>query len=207
MGQYYYPTLIDGNRLEVFYSHDYENGLKLMEHSYIGNYFVNAVVSQIAGNPMKVAWIGDYSDEEYGDPYEKKRSNKQFMSIFKRVMARKKYEKPEPIKQSVDSISGYLVNHTQKIVIDLKKYVAANKWHDTWFNKRVGRTEECDMCIHPLPLLTACGNGRGHGDYCVEYPDYDKVGTWAFDVIEYTHKKPEGYSEVMYRFIEKEETK
>lgn len=197
MGQYYYPTLVEGNRLEVFYSHDYENGLKLMEHSYIGNDFVNAVVSQIAGNPMKVAWIGDYSDDQYGDPYEKKLSRKQFMSIYKRVMDRKKYEKPEPIKQSIDSISGYLVNHTQKVVIDLKKYVAANKQHYTWFDK------ECNICIHPLPLLTACGNRRGGGDYRNEYPDCDKVGTWAFDLIELADEKPDGYQEVMYHFSER----
>lgn len=48
MGQYYMPTLIsqDGT-IHSLYSHFYGNGLKLMEHSYIGNDFVNAVCTQI----------------------------------------------------------------------------------------------------------------------------------------------------------------
>ena len=34
MGQYYMPTLIDDNgTISILYSHDYDNGLKLMEHS------------------------------------------------------------------------------------------------------------------------------------------------------------------------------
>ncbi len=42
MGQYYHPTLIDAEaHVSWFYTHDYDNGLKLMEHSYIGNSVMN----------------------------------------------------------------------------------------------------------------------------------------------------------------------
>ena len=44
MGQYYHPTIM-GKRYGVqgwLYSHAYGEGLKLMEHSYLGNDFVNA---------------------------------------------------------------------------------------------------------------------------------------------------------------------
>ncbi len=60
MGQYYMPTLIaeDGS-IRTLYSHAYDNGLKLMEHSYIGNDFVNAASTLIWQNPCRVAWIGD----------------------------------------------------------------------------------------------------------------------------------------------------
>ena len=39
-----------------------------------------------------------------------------------------------------------------------------------------------EMCeFHPLPLLTANGNGRGGGDYLGS--DMDLVGSWAGDRI------------------------
>ncbi len=44
MGQYYKPINIDNK--QWLYSHEYNhNGLKLMEHSWIGNDFVGAVMS------------------------------------------------------------------------------------------------------------------------------------------------------------------
>lgn len=63
MGQYYMPLLIGSDKKILrFYSHNYNNGLKLMEHSWVGNNFVNAVLGYIKDNPMRVAWVGDYSD-------------------------------------------------------------------------------------------------------------------------------------------------
>ena len=65
MGQYYIPTLINANGvINTLNSHRYNNGLKLMERSYIGNKFVNAVCTLLWKNPTRLAWIGDYSDGE-----------------------------------------------------------------------------------------------------------------------------------------------
>lgn len=45
MGQYYMPTLIaEDGAVSTLYSHQYDNDLKLMEHSYIRNNFVNAMI-------------------------------------------------------------------------------------------------------------------------------------------------------------------
>ena len=42
MGQYYIPIIKRNNgTFETYDSHDYDNGLKLMEHSYVGNSFVD----------------------------------------------------------------------------------------------------------------------------------------------------------------------
>ena len=46
MGQYYKP--VNTETLEHLYSHDYDNGLKLMEHSYQRNDFVTTVESLLA---------------------------------------------------------------------------------------------------------------------------------------------------------------
>jgi hypothetical protein len=42
--------------------------------------------------------------------------------------------------------------------------------------------------VHPLPLLTCSGNGRGGGDYRLED---ERVGSWAFDKIGLTNNSSE----------------
>lgn len=71
MGQYFKPCLLAEDKktvIEFMYSHDYGNGLKLMEHSYVGNDFVSAFETLIAHKPKYVVWAGDYADNEV---YEK----------------------------------------------------------------------------------------------------------------------------------------
>ena len=51
-----------------------------------------------------------------------------------------------------------------------------------------------DFHIHPLPLLTAVGNGRGGGDYR-GYENKSMVGYYAGDVIEISEEIPDGYSD------------
>ena len=70
MGQYYKPINIDNK--QWLYSHDFDNGLKLMEHSWIGNNFVGAVMNlMLKGGEWfkkRIIWSGDYyGDEGEGD--------------------------------------------------------------------------------------------------------------------------------------------
>jgi hypothetical protein len=53
---------------------------------------------------------------------------------------------------------------------------------------------------HPLPILTAEGNGRGGGDY--HGADEDLVGTWARDVISVEMQAPEEYTMLVHSFGE-----
>ena len=204
MGQYYKAMVIgDHNKRYVLSSWDYDNGSKLMEHSYFTNEFVGAVDSLLLEHPMRVAWIGDYSDDVYGDPYEKQMPHDKFMSYYNACWG--KNQKPNFIvpAENIQDIQGmYLVNHTKKYVIDLNEYYEQNKWPEKWMDYKTHTEMSSMYCIHPLPLLTACGNGRGGGDYRGKFHDYSEVGTWAFDKLEYRHDKPEGYTEVMYSFKE-----
>ena len=210
MGQYYKPTVEKDGEVSVFYSHDYDNGLKLMEHSYIGNDFVNAVSTKILKSPGRVAWIGDYSNsgaDEYGDdPYEKKLPYESFVKMYEKAWGEhEEYPHPAPAPILEDDCNGmYLVNHDIKCYIALEDYVKANKWTErgVWKDGKIDESETYDMCVHPLPLLTACGNGRGGGDYFAQYPDYEFIGTWAFDLLEITDEKPEEYTATMYTFTE-----
>ena len=45
MGQYYTPIIIRGNSKSTYLCYDYDNGAKLMEHSYFGNGFVETVLN------------------------------------------------------------------------------------------------------------------------------------------------------------------
>jgi len=54
--------------------------------------------------------------------------------------------------------------------------------------------------FHPLPLLTAEGNGRGGGDY--RGVDEDLVGTWARDVISVKMEAPADYTMLVHNFGE-----
>lgn len=212
MGQYYMPTLIaDDGTVRTLYSHDYDNGLKLMEHSYIGNDFVNAVLTLIWENPVRMAWIGDYSNDVQGDAYEGKLTHDDFMGYYEAAWGDGREDlrvKPEPRNLvTLKSKRRYLVNHTQKTYIDLGEHIAANRWTEkgAYVKRHYDPFYVYDMCIHPLPLLTACGNGRGGGDYRDQFPGYDKVGSWAFDLIECAGKRPTGYEKVRYAFSEKRE--
>ena len=215
MGQYYMPTLIseDGS-IRTLYSRDYGNGLKLMEHSYIGNNFVNAVLTEIWQDPTRVAWIGDYSDDELGDAYERKLTHEDFMHYYAAAWNDGREDlrvRPEPRSILTMRIKRrYLVNHTQKVYIHIGEYIAANRWTEQgeWCNGRYDPFASYDMCVNPLPLLTACGNNRGGGDYRSGNPDFDQVGSWAFDLIECTDKLPKGdYVKVSYTFSEQRPAK
>lgn len=214
MGQYFNALVIEKHddnqmvKVQVLNPRDYKNFSKLTESSFIGNDFVNAVMGLINGNPRRVAWIGDYSDDVYGDPYEKKISHDEFMRYYS-IVWEDGYEDddafvvtPEPMKFDRNSKGWYLVNHTQGAVLSLDDFISHNSWVEKFRNYETGEEEERLWCMSPLPLLTACGNGRGGGDYHEGQPDYEKVGAWAFDLIELTQEKPEGYIDVMYGFKE-----
>lgn len=200
MGQYYKPLLIaDDGTMQTAYSHDYGNGLKLMEHSWVGNDFVNAVLRQLDGAPKRLAWVGDYADSVvddeccFSDAFITDR--KDFMRLYESLWGNgsepiTKIDKGLPqYKLSNEEANCFIVNVTRNCYIDMEKYVAENKEKDG----------ECFWCINPLPLLTSIGNGQGGGDY---RGDDHRVGSWAFDKIYITTLRPGKMEEVMYYFHE-----
>lgn len=208
MGQYYQPIIIfpDGSSV-AFDSHQYGCGLKLMEHSWIGNDFVNAVYSRILSKPRRVAWIGDYSNDDYencGENYTRHLSFEKFMEYYSDVWGEQ--EKKEKIPPSSYSFSDlnivnpetkklFLVNHDQKEYLDLGRYIE---------RCTVKEGNWAGYCVNPLPLLTACGNGRGGGDFYNSPGNigYENVGIWAFELLELTKQRPENYTEIHYSFME-----
>ena len=202
MGQYYTALVIDkDNTIKKLEPLLFDNGMKLTEHSWIGNNFVNAVCSLIHHKPCKVAWVGDYSSDPYHpkiDAYAKTLSRKEFTRMYnaawnhRRSLSRKDFEFAQLALVGHETKGTYLVNHDLKCYIDMEAYIRRS-------TVQTGRME--GYCLNPLPLLTACGNGRGGGDFRSGI-GFEDIGTWAFHRIEYSDQIPEGYSEKDYCFIE-----
>ena len=203
MGQYYYPVLSNASRKEDFarhivataYSHDFKNGLKLMEHSYIGNNFV-AVIENALIEPKRVVWAGDYADEETEVTYREigmtedtwrdegyggKPNLDTHPNLWEIVSTRDDLKITE--SPAVAVVWQFILNHDKKQFVDLSKPT-----QDRW-----------GFRVHPLPLLTAEGNGRGGGDY---RGDDRLVGAWARDFVSVSNTAPEGWEELIPGFAE-----
>lgn len=181
MGQYY--LAVNASNKEWVDSGD--NGDKLMEHSYIGNSFVEAVefllIDDGKGNKgrwsgNRIVWAGDYADNEPNEGF----------NLYS--LAEEK-DKLKMLIEAVPENYHYLVNWDKKQFVDKTK---CNPINGVWNIK--------GLKIHPLPLLTADGNGRGGGDYNGEGIDY--VGTWAKDRISLMKEIPEDFTEIRPNFDE-----
>ena len=206
MGQYYQPLLIDDSGgMITAYSHDFDNGLKLMEHSWIGNNFVNAILKKLDSTPMRVAWLGDYSCDLYDDAYVGMgggfvTDKDDFVDYYGSVWNEEhqpqailmKNENSEYLLDT-EHADCFLVNMTKGCYIDIQEYVKENETYEG--------AKHTPWCINPLPLLTSVGNGQGGGDYRGEI-GMDDVGSWAFDKIYVTALRPAEMEKVMYHFKE-----
>lgn len=195
MGQYYRVlTQEKGKEAEAFNRDIVVNGkteytmAKLMEHSWMENYFVNAICHKIytAATPVQVAWIGDYAE---GVNFINGLDGSEIDELYKKCWDGK--------SKSIDYVEfsmkdKYLVNHTKRQFIDCAWYYQNNNFDGGW-------------CIHPLPLLTCIGNGLGSGDY--NFPTEDSsvelVGSWAWDDIGVVDNPVAGYEEIFPIFKER----
>lgn len=134
MGQYYQPTNL--NTMDYLSCYDYDNGAKLMEHSYLGNNFMRAVEGLLSPNgkwyKCPLVWAGDYADPEEG-------TEDNIYTIGHKM-------KPDHRLPRAGNWR-YIVNHTKKMFVD-KHQLKGTTW-----------------IIHPLSLFTCEGNGRGGGDF------------------------------------------
>lgn len=176
MGQYYYCVLLAENGKYIRAWLDplaHNNGMKLMEHSYIKNSFMLAVESNLGPNGpfymTRVVWAGDYAEPEPGSE-----NNLHTMSMD---------SKQKAIGHSQDVHEyRYIINHSKSLYID--KNTLGNSGY----------------IIHPLSLLTAEGNGKGGGDY--RGRDEDLCGTWARDIISVNDQVPLEYEPFSPEFSE-----
>ena len=186
MGQYYMVIARDTDGTTMVYDRSVDGEYtmaKLMEHSRWGNGFCSALSETLVDNPRKIAWVGDYAGTEECEPLGFR---------YEDVWADEvQYTGVKSTEFTLDKVK-YLVNNDQKTYVDLAKY-------------REGSTEPSGYVIHPIPLLTCIGNGRGGGDYHpVDDTHAEWVGRWAFCAIYLTNTLPEGYHEITPMFRERD---
>ena len=173
MGQYYRVYTKNKKGKETIYNRTVDGKYtraKLTEHSWWLNPFVNTICHKIHHKPLIIAWVGDYAEGEIHDIVWDKTVKTSYITEAQVVL----YEK-------------YLVNHTKKTYLDCDKYYEKCSDKYKW-------------CLHPLPLLTAIGNGSNGGDY--HGINQDKIGIWAMDSISVEEKIPKGYTEFFIEFKE-----
>jgi hypothetical protein len=186
MGQYYLPIILspdpeaknaDGLPLILgyFLSFDFGNGLKLMEHSYLGNNFVDYVVSQLMpGAPFhkcRVVWQGDYANPEPDVNIQLHGYCNEHEELHIRPEKR--------VSASTVPGANFLVNYSKSQYVDFS--------HIT------------DTDIHPLPLLTWETHGGGGGDFRGSDPQ-GLCSSWARDVIGAEAELPagQGWTEIIF---------
>ena len=174
MGQYYYPIILnsDGKIVVWMCAHNYNNGLKLMEHSYLGNNFVSTFEFGLSPEgphyKSRVVWAGDYADKELDQEKNLYQMCDEYTMISPQVKETKMYR--------------YIINHSKKQFVDKTK-----------------APKQENFAVHPLPLLTCEGNGRGGGDYRGESP---LIGSWARDIISVEEVAPEGFEELVFDLMD-----
>lgn len=209
MGQYYTPVEIlylnDGTHF-IVYSFFCQvkglghNGVKLMEHSWWNNEFLTNFCARLYERSREnnkethILWLGDYAELDGLSSLEG------LSACFARVVQRSwlKQALQDPNRKEIDIgntnpdfslINKFLVNTTKQEFINCTTYYNCNHDVDDW-------------CIHPLPLLTAVGNGEGGGDYFGV--NNELLGRWAGDALYINDEEPvEPFKEIFPIFREK----
>ena len=171
MGQYYMPVIQEGKKLYRVYSHNFGSGLKLTEHSYIGNDFVNVVCNYIVENPVNLWWCGDYAEE---NDFKNKKEFKRIYDYAWKEEENGRTIIPEPNIDFDWSKQWYFVNISKKEFVKMP----------------VRKKGEYDWTYNCVSLLTAVGNGRGGGDYRKE-DMLSVVGCWSGDLVRLTLEEPD----------------
>lgn len=188
MGQYYHPTNLD--KEEWLSPYEYNGGAKLMETSWLLNGFVQTVESLLTPDgpwhKNRIVWAGDYADNEqcYKCPHTLEDDDEDNDGNNLYCLIGIDENKISPDEVNLATKFRFIVNHSKKVYVDKRDL---NKVDDDWI-------------IHPLPLFTCEGNGRGGGDF---RNDDERVGTWARDIISIEAIEPDSdYTKIDGNFSE-----
>jgi hypothetical protein len=220
MGQYYKAVFLAENQKPIasVSSYDFGSGAKLMEHSWEKNPMVRFVERQLMVAPQKLVWAGDYADEE--DPTTLSNAEIKLLADEESEYWNSKVLKEKGVNlYSLSDTIGKLIHdervenkyeHDYKGVAPLTAKYLVNHDKKQFINKTKTPKDSDGWKIHPLPLLTCEGNGRGGGDFFVstekKQGNVELIGVWARDKISVVSKKaeiPKGFTELVFDLTER----
>lgn len=189
MKQSYRAVLCDGTDLLRVVPSTYNVPNSLLEQCQIGNPYVNVSYMMLSKRPMRVCWMGEQADYPFDpdvDAYANALPEEEFRMYYAMAWENTSFHCEIPLGTFRDDMlrkilnlrttGFYLINHTRRTFIDMAAYLSCN--------------QVAGRCCDPLPLLTACGNGRGKAEFPAEQRGYELIGTWAFDLLEYSQHWP-----------------
>lgn len=212
MGQYYKAINLDKKEMVT------PQWVKLTEHSYAYNGSVLYVMKLLSQGhdwyQTRLVWCGDYVDKwlfidgDYKDKDNPEKTLDDLYSVacdyFDEVGMSSQIEdydnleweeRSKRVEEFDDEMFNqtkelcYVINHTKQQMVDVRKLKQGT------YGK-----------LHPLPLLTAAGNGRGGGDFW-GLPQHEQyIGLWAGDVLsaETASFDVSHFTEIVPTFIEKQ---
>jgi hypothetical protein len=220
MGQYYKAVFLAENQKPIasVSSYDFGSGAKLMEHSWEKNPMVRFVERQLMVAPQKLVWAGDYADEE--DPTTLSNAEIKLLAHEESEYWNSKVLKEKGVNlYSLSDTIGKLIHdervenkyeHDYKGVAPLTAKYLVNHDKKEFVNKTKTPKDSDGWKIHPLPLLTCEGNGRGGGDFFVstekKQGNVELIGVWARDKISVVSTKaeiPKGFTELVFDLMER----
>jgi hypothetical protein len=170
VGQYFVAANL--NKQEKFEP----EGLKFMEHSWVGNDSVEKVMIALSTcwKRNKVIWCGDYAFD--CDPYNYPKVSLEYFANYDL------------------SLKGFIYNIDKKEKVDMALYnKIAFKEYNEWKNED-GKIEKFTSIIHPLPVLLKSNGDGGGGDY---HNDEDPMlGHWSGDRIFVSRYNLKKYSDI-----------
>jgi hypothetical protein len=194
MGQYY-KTVNIGKKQEATTPDQWP---KLMETSWMGNNAMDGLLIGLLLDGQSVSELSQYNRSlttvdfpwgswsrdivvRCGDYYDED------PTIYNEAV-----ETTYKFTKGLDYKELYLINHTKKQYISMKRYLAQADLGCEW---------DKSYTVHPLPLLIALGNGGGGGNYYGI--NQHLVGSWGLDAISTSFYKPaDSYSEILPFFKE-----
>lgn len=201
------------------------NFSKLIESCYLGNAYVQAFETLLIQEaPVRVVWAGDYADAEkdadgndrtiVSDRYTAgvgpanlwtiiresdvqeylpdvkgfairtrptKARRKDGSFIYRRARDRTRFANAWPKTEVTPESHPLLINWDKRLYVD----------------KRLIEADSDGFRFHPLPLLTAEGNGRGGGDFDGLDPNH-LVGSWARDHLSVSDHVAHDFEELKF---------
>lgn len=175
MGQYFKAANLD--KKESFQP----DGIKFMEHSYIDNDSVEAVMFALSKTwkRQRIVWVGDYAYDT--EPYEYPEIDLNIPKTFDL------------------SHKAFLYNVDKKEKVDMALYNKIGFTNiEEWVDNE-GKKETWSSIIHPLPILVIAEGGSGGGDY---HNDEDPMlGAWSGDRIFVSYKNFKTYKDITYKVL------